>query len=33
LPKESDGEVTAYDYDIACMGLVSPMTPFEEAKH
>ena len=33
LPKDSDGEVTAYDYDVACMWLVSPMTPFEEIKH
>jgi len=33
LPKESDGEVTAYDYDVACMGLVSPITPIEETKH
>ena len=32
LPKESDGGVTMYEYDVACGKLVSPLTPAEEVK-
>ena len=32
LPKESDGDVTRYEYDASCLWLVSPMTPPEETK-
>lgn len=32
LPKESDWDVTRYEYDASCLWLVSPMTPPEETK-
>ena len=32
LPKETDGEITMYEYDAACLWVVSPMTPIEEVK-
>jgi len=32
LPKESEGEVTVYEYDAACLWVVSPITPIEEVK-
>lgn len=32
LPKESDGEVTTYEYDSACLWALSPMTPVSENK-
>ena len=32
FPKKADGEVTLYEYDAACLWVVSPMTPIEEVK-
>ena len=32
IPQKADGEVAMYEYDAACLWLVSPMTPAEEAK-
>lgn len=32
LPKESEWEVTLYEYDASCLWVVSPMTPIEEVK-
>ena len=32
LPKQSNGSVTAYDYDVSCLKLASPLTPENEVK-
>ena len=32
MPKEVDGDVTAYEYDTSCLWLASPLTPINEAK-
>ena len=32
LPKEADWNVAMYEYDAACLGVVSPMTPIDEVK-
>jgi len=32
MPKEAEWEVTMYEYDAACLWLLSPMTPSNEAK-
>lgn len=32
IPQKVDGEVTLYEYDAACLWVVSPMTPIEEVK-
>ena len=32
IPQKTDGEVSMYEYDAACLWLISPMTPIEETK-
>ena len=33
LPKEVDWDIFMYEYDASCMWIISPFTPYEEAKH
>jgi len=33
LPKETDWYTTMYEYDAACLWVISPLTPIDEIKH